>query len=406
MSVPRHPVSGSSVEDAEERFRISAELLAVRLRWFSIVVIPVLAHLSGQPVSSPWFEVLMLTAVGYNFAVARSLAGGRRGPVLSVGTALQDSAYLALGSWLSGGLDSPLTMFGYLAMISVCMRLPTRAALGVALVYTAWFSALASLEGRLGGMLLVRIAFLFLVPVFVVPLVREARAHFAEVLAGHSAQRGLLRRLLRLEEEERRRIASELHDRGGGALFSLLHGLRRLRDLVNADGTAAAEIDRLTGVVEASVHDLRALLADLRPRLLDDLGLAEALRDLLARERALSGLAVSFEVETDASPEGQSALALYRVAQEALTNIRRHAEARTAVVRLGQQNGCWQLSIEDDGVGLQGRPGLGLRTMRERVEALGGRLEVASPGSGGTFVRAELPRHESGVHDVDSGLSR
>ncbi|MGH7860377.1 MAG: sensor histidine kinase, partial [Candidatus Binatia bacterium] len=228
--------------------------------------------------------------------------------------------------------------------------------------------------------------------------VQEARSHFADMLSGHSAQRGLLRRLLRLEEEERRRVASELHDRGGGALFSLLHGLRRIREIVHPrDVAAAAEVDRLIGVVERSVQDLRTLLADLRPRLLDDLGLAEALRDLLARERALSGLAVSFEVDTEELPDPQSALALYRVTQEALTNIRRHAQARSALVHLGQANGGWRLTISDDGRGFRSKTsGLGLRTMRERVEALGGSLEIGAAEGGGTRVRADVPRQGSG----------
>src|SRR5262249_4544213 len=160
----------------------------------------------------------------------------------------------------------------------------------------------------------VKICYVFLTVVFVSPLVQEARHRFAEVVVGHATQRRLLHRLLRTTEDERRRIAGELHDRGGGALFSLLHGLRRLREFVHPrDPLAEAEVDRLIKVPESTVHDLRALLADLRPRLLDDLGLAEALREMLSRERALSGLPVSFEVETDALPDAESALALYRV---------------------------------------------------------------------------------------------
>src|SRR5256885_11289797 len=201
----------------------------------------------------------------------------------------------------------------------------------------------------------VKICYVFLTVVFVSPLVHQARNRFAEVLAGHQAQRLLLHRLLRTGEDERRRIARELHDRGGGALFSLLHGLRRLREFVQPrDAAAEAEVDRLIQVTEATVRDLRAMLADLRPRLLDDLGLAEALRELLTRERALTGIPVSFEVGTDALPDSESALALYRVAQEAFTNIRRHAHAGAANVRLARDHGGWSLAIEDDGGGLNG----------------------------------------------------
>jgi signal transduction histidine kinase len=150
------------------------------------------------------------------------------------------------------------------------------------------------------------------------------------------------------------------------------------------------------------------MLADLRPRLLDDLGLVEALRELLTRERALSGIPVSLAVETEALPDSESALALYRVAQEAFTNIRRHAHARAANVRLARDDAGWSLAIEDDGSGLNvNRTGLGLRTMRERVEALGGRLEVHSRRGSGTRVAAWVPQHQgAGDGNGDSSLSR
>ena len=396
--------------EARARFREAAEQLAVRLRWLSIGAIPVLAFLSDEPVRSPWFETLVASAGAYNFLVSRALARGRRGPELSTGTAAIDCLYLFFMSWLSGGIHSVITTYDYLAMVSVCMRLPILPSLGIGGLYALQLSALAWMDGAWsGGELPVRICYVFLTIVFVSPLVYEARNRFAEVLAGHQAQRLLLHRLLRTGEDERRTIARELHDRGGGALFSLLHGLRRLRELVQPrDATAEAEVDRLIQVTEATVRDLRAMLADLRPRLLDDLGLAEALRELLTRERALTGIPVSFEVGTDALPDSESALALYRVAQEAFTNIRRHAHAGAANVRLARDHGGWSLAIEDDGSGLNGnRTGLGLRTMRERVEALGGRLEIQSSAGAGTRIAAWVPEHDAvGEANGDSSVSR
>jgi signal transduction histidine kinase len=399
---------GTSTE-ARARFREAAEQLAVRLRWLSIGAIPVLAFLSDEPVRSPWFETLVASAGAYNFLVSRALARGRRGPELSTGTAAIDCLYLFFMSWLSGGIHSVITTYDYLAMVSVCMRLPILPSLGIGGLYALQLSALAWMDGALsGGELPVRICYVFLTIVFVSPLVYEARNRFAEVLAGHQAQRLLLHRLLRTGEDERRRIARELHDRGGSALFSLLHGLRRLREFVQPrDAAAEAEVDRLIQVTEATVHDLRAMLADLRPRLLDDLGLAEALRELLTRERALTGIPVSFEVGTDALPDSESALALYRVAQEAFTNIRRHAHAGAANVRLAHDHGGWTLAIEDDGAGLNGnRTGLGLRTMRERVEALGGHLEIQSSRGAGTRIAAWVPEQSAGERNGDSSLSR
>jgi two-component system, NarL family, sensor kinase len=395
--------------EARARFREAAEQLAVRLRWLSIVAIPVLAYLSGQPIRSPWFEVLVASAGVYNLLVKNALAGGRRGQALSIGTAALDSCYLFAMCWLSGGVHSVITTYDYLAMVSVCMRLPIGPSLAIGGLYAIELSALAWMDGSVwAGQLPVKISYVFLTVVFVSPLVYEARNRFAEVLAGHQAQRSLLHRLLRTGEDERRRIAGELHDRGGGALFSLLHGLRRLREFVEPrDAAAEAEVDRLIKVTEATLHDLRALLADLRPRLLDDLGLAEALRELLSRERALSGLPVSFEADDGVLPDSESALALYRIAQEAFTNIRRHAHASSANVRLAHGEGGWSLAIEDDGSGLNGnRTGLGLRTMRERVEALGGRLEIHSIQGAGTRVSAWVPEASSGEPNGDSSLSR
>jgi signal transduction histidine kinase len=398
-----------TLAEAHARSREAAEQLAVRLRWLSIGAIPAIAYLSPAGVRSPWFEMLLAATVVYNWTVWRALESGRRATSLSIATAVLDSLLLAALCWLSGGIHSALTTYVYLAMVSVCMRLPFVPALAIGALYAAELTVLAWTDGPLGaGHLPVKICYVFLTVVFVAPLVQEARHRFAEVLVGHRAQRSLLHRLLRTGEDERRRIARELHDRGGGALFSLLHGLRRLREVVHQrDAAAEADVDGLIHVTEATLHDLRALLGDLRPRLLDDLGLAEALRELLSRERAISGMPVSFEVQAEILPESESALALYRVAQEAFTNIRRHARASVANVRLAQDDGGWSLAVEDDGAGLNGhRAGLGLRTMRERVEALGGRLEIHSAPGAGTKIRAWVPGNRSGESDDDPSLSR
>ena len=380
------------------------------MRWISIVAIPVIAYLSGDPVRWGWFLALVVGAGIYNLSVMYALGRGQGVGTLSIGTAVTDSLFLLLMCWFSGGIHSPITSYNYLAMMTVCMRLTFVPALGIGALYAVELAFLAWVDGaHWAPELPVNICYVFLTVVFVSPLVHEARARFAEVLAGHQAQRSLLHRLLRTGEDERRRVARELHDRGGGALFSLLHGLRRLREFVQPrDAAAEAEVDRLIKVTEATVHDLRALLADLRPRLLDDLGLAEALRELLSRERALSGIPVSFEFEeADSLPGSEAALALYRVAQEAFTNIRRHSHAAAANVRLAREAEGWTLAVEDDGGGLNGkRSGLGLRTMRERVEALGGHLEIRSLPGEGTKIRAWVPQSESGERNGDPSFAR
>src|SRR5262249_24412844 len=147
--------------------------------------------------------------------------------------AVIDSVFLMLLCWFSGGISNVITSYDYLAMVTVAMRLPLIPALGIGAVYAAQLTVLAWVSGSIWiPDLPVKICYVFLTVIFVSPLVQEARNRFAEVLAGHQAQRTLLHRLLRTGEDERRRVASELHDRGGGALFSLLHGLRRLREFV------------------------------------------------------------------------------------------------------------------------------------------------------------------------------
>jgi signal transduction histidine kinase len=409
MSSTPQPMSRGTggVNEAEARFRTFSEALAVRLRWLSIAAIPLLAYASGKPLSHPGFELLVASAGVYNFFVARSLARGPQGRWLSLGTGTLDSLYIFGMSALSGGLDSVITIYAILAMASICMRLPTRLALGVAVLYGAEFTLLALIDGALSSpMLPVKVAYVFLTVAFVSPLVSEARKRFVEVVTGHGAQRTLLHRLLRSVEEERRRIANDLHDRGGGALFAMLHGLRRIRELVAvSDNAPRAEVDRLIRITEMMVRELRTFIADLRPNVLDDLGLNEALRELLSRERALSGVRFSLDVDADAHPDPESALAFYRVAQEALTNIRRHAAAKAAIVRFKHDDEGWRLQIEDDGAAERAWvPGMGIRTMHERVEALGGKLEIDSNG-GGTKISAWVPFREAAIREMTDGNS-
>ena len=112
-------------------------------------------------------------------------------------------------------------------------------------------------------------------------------------------------------------------------------------------------------------------------------------------------------MQADALPDSECSLALYRVAQEAFTNIRRHSQAGSAQVRLLRDADGWSLAIEDDGRGLNGnRTGLGLTTMRERVEALGGRFEIRSADGAGTRVAAWVPEHNAGEGHGDSSLPR
>ena len=203
------------------------------------------------------------------------------------------------------------------------------------------------------------------------------------------------------QEEERRRIARELHDGVGPALASLNIRLRTARKLLERDQhLAAEEVEELAELAQTNIQDIRRLIYDLRPAVLDELGLVPALREYVARYQEEQGLEVAL-----ALPEGDERLpapletALFRVVQEALANVARHAQARRVEVVMTRDRGKVTLRVADDGRGFDPeapRSGthLGLWSMRERVEQLGGRFEVESVSGQGTTVRAIIPLRE------------
>ncbi len=202
-------------------------------------------------------------------------------------------------------------------------------------------------------------------------------------------------RIVQLREEERRRIRRDLHDGLGPALAGLTFTLEAVRNLADSDLERADELlVSATQQVQTMIGDVRQLIYGLRPPALDQLGLAASLRGLAAQESS---------PETSVTIEAPSALpalpaavevAAFWIAQEALTNVKRHAHARTCNVRVAVEPTVLRLEIVDDGDGLsRGSTGIGLHTMRERAEEIGGTCEISSRAGGGTLVAASLPRH-------------
>jgi signal transduction histidine kinase len=201
--------------------------------------------------------------------------------------------------------------------------------------------------------------------------------------------------LIRAQENERRRIARDLHDAIGQALtaikLDLLSLQRRLRDDAALSGSISS--------VDQAIGEIRRITSDLRPAVLDDLGLVPAIRWALTSQAAAAGFdgrltlgrlpALSPTVET----------VCYRIAQEALTNVARHAQASAVAIGLSTRAGHLILSIHDDGIGFDaGRMGqgpiadrLGLLGMQERARLLGGVATIRSRPGRGTIVRARLP---------------
>jgi two-component system sensor histidine kinase UhpB len=187
------------------------------------------------------------------------------------------------------------------------------------------------------------------------------------------------RRALAAQEQERRRIARELHDEVGQVLTSVM---------LELDGTQRE-------VVRASLDDVRRIARELRPEALDQLGLQSALRELCTAAAAHDGLRVERRLDlagAELSPEVE--LVVYRVAQESLTNVMRHAHASTVVVEAGPvQGGGVRLVVRDDGRGLapDAVEGDGISGMRERALHVGGRFSVSRAPGGGTETRLDVP---------------
>ena len=205
-------------------------------------------------------------------------------------------------------------------------------------------------------------------------------------------------RLVATREEERRRLRRDLHDGLGAQLAGLNVQAGTLRRLIPQDPVAADELAvELREELRAAISDIRRLVYDLRPPALDDLGLAEALRQLAARYDS-KDKPLRVQVETsENSPNLPAAVevAVYRITQEALTNVARHAQAKTCVVQL-DVNRDVMLEIVDDGVGIPaGRSaGVGLSSMRERAAELGGSCVVEKASKRGTRVLVRLPLSE------------
>ena len=202
-------------------------------------------------------------------------------------------------------------------------------------------------------------------------------------------------RLVATREEERRRLRRDLHDGLGAQLAGLNVQAGTLRRLIPSDPDAADElVVELREELRGAISDIRRLVYDLRPPALDDLGLGESLRQLAERYGSKDGpLRVVVETSEDL-PNLPAAVevAVYRIIQEALTNVVRHASARTCVVRLAVDRDVG-LEIVDDGVGIpkERSAGVGLSSMRERAAGLGGSFVVEPAPKGGTRVLVRLP---------------
>ncbi len=236
------------------------------------------------------------------------------------------------------------------------------------------------------------------------PVFSEDDLRLAESLAARAAiavdlservSRDSVRRVVEAQELERARLARELHDETGQALTSILLGLKPLEQTVDS-AEAREALASVRELVISTLQDVRRLAVELRPSALDDFGLVPAVERLTDTFREQSGLRVDLESQLgDERLATEAETTLYRVIQEALTNVIKHAGAERVSILLQRKDGAVVAVVEDDGSGFETAStradALGLAGMRERVSLAGGRLQVESTPGAGTTVVAEVP---------------
>ncbi len=199
--------------------------------------------------------------------------------------------------------------------------------------------------------------------------------------------------------EERNRLARELHDTVKQETFATLMQVRAARNLLESDPTTARQhLEEAEGLIKSSQQELGLIISELRPAALEGCGLADALRAYADTWSKHTRIPIEFQVQNECRLSLDAEQALYRIAQEALSNVARHSRASAAQLRLEFCPGETQLTISDNGTGFDTnspKAGLGLKSMHERLSTLGGDLQVFSSKEKGTTVKAVLPAEKA-----------
>jgi PAS domain S-box-containing protein len=237
--------------------------------------------------------------------------------------------------------------------------------------------------------------------------VTQRRRAEAELREMNRQLRALSASLQNVREQERKRISAELHDELGQQLTGLKLDLVWLAGRAKEGRAATAEqIDAMRQLLDATISSVRRIAADLRPLILGDLGFGEAVTWQTAEFAKRSGLVITMDLGgAEHVRDDARATALFRIVQESLTNVARHAGASEVQIRLAAEEDQLVLTVRDDGSGIapgdprSNRNGIGLVSMRERATALGGQLRVASIAGRGTTIEVTLPLHAAALEE-------
>lgn len=333
----------------------------------------------------------------------------------AVVTTFSDPILAGMICMVTGGIDSILYPFFYFTQMSVAIRFGVWESIGIAFFNCFLTVVIFFVEPYYSGdasqstpLMLATKFFLLGFAGFMGAILAEWARQHAKLILEHartlreSGERyqAVLRRFAQVQEEERRNIAGELHDRMSGHLFGLRQGLEQCMGRLNDRQALSEKLGELEVTVRACTHDVRSIMNELRPTVLDELGFYEAASEHLARQSEVSSYRLTRRIDPSLRDwrSRQDAM-LFRLLQEALLNIQKHAQATTVEVILEPQLDEVVLTIADNGQGFDPEKvpigHYGLMTMRERAEAAGGRLKVEAGGRRrGTKIEVRLPRVE------------
>ncbi len=325
-------------------------------------------------------------------------------------TTLADSVLTFLICYVSGGLKSIFVPFFYLTVLSGAFRYGVRETIGMLVLNGSLVALLFALKHGSAAndeLLVLPLIYIGISTGLGALLAGWARDNLAIALAQSDVARverdrsnTLLHRLIDTQEQERKQIASDLHDRMGAHLFALTHGLEQAILIAENDAALRTQLEALRVEACACGSDVRALMNELRPTVLDDLGFFEALGEYLANISDV--LPFHLDVYLDPQLRRWRSLKdamLFRLVQEALLNIRKHAGAQRVKLAFARVDSSVILTVQDNGCGFDTASvsvgHYGLLMMRERAEASGGTLNITSEFRRGTRLTVCLPLEPS-----------